>query len=149
MTATTTATPTGRISMTTIATRVVWFVVWAFVTVFAWFEVIKHGYLEGSAIDAIVLTTVAVGAFVLPDLTFLVGVGHPAKKGYLPARAVPYYNAMHRFLPPLLLTLIVGVGLAPLEPAGLALFVAGLSWMAHVALDRAAGYGLRNPDGSR
>lgn len=149
MTATTTATPTGRISMTTIATRVVWFVVWAFVTVFAWFEVIKHGYLEGSAIDAIVLTTVAVGAFVLPDLTFLVGVGQPVEKGYLPTRAVPYYNAMHRFLPPLLLTLIVGVGLAPLEPAGLVLFVAGLSWMAHVALDRAAGYGLRNPDGSR
>ena len=76
MTATTTATRTGRISMTTIATRVVWFAVWAFVTVFAWFEVIKHGYLEGSAIDAIVLTTVAVGAFVLPDLTFLVGDGN-------------------------------------------------------------------------
>jgi hypothetical protein len=135
--------------MITITTRVGWFAVWAFVSVFAWFEVGKHGYLGGSAIDAIVLTTVAVGAFVLPDLTFLVGVGQPVKKGYLPTKAVPYYNAMHRFLPPLLLTPIVGVGLAPLGRGGLALFVAGLSWMAHVALDRAAGYGLRNPDGSR
>jgi len=135
--------------VTTVATRIVWFVVWAFATAFAWFEVVEHGYLEGSVIDAIVLTTIAVGPFVLPDLTFLVGAGQQVEQGYLPTRAVPYYNAMHRFLPPLLLTLVVGVGLAPLGPVGLALFVAGLSWMAHVALDRAAGYGLRNPDGSR
>ena len=145
----TTATPAGRISVTTVAARIVWFVVWAFVAAFAWFEVIKHGYLEGSAVDAIVLTATAVGAFVLPDLTFLVGAGQQVEQGYLPTRAVPFYNAMHRFLPSLLLTLIVGVGLAPLGPVELVLFVAGLSWMAHVALDRAAGYGLRNADGSR
>jgi len=149
MTTTTIAPPTGRISVATIATRIGWFMVWAFVTAFAWFEVVKHGYLEGSAIDAIVLTTVAVGAFVLPDLTFLAGAGQPVRKGFLPTRAVPYYNAMHRFLPPFLLSLLVGVGLAPLGTVGLGLFVAGLSWMAHVALDRAAGYGLRNADGSR
>lgn len=149
MTTTATATPTGRTSMTTIAIRIGWFAVWVLVTLFAWFEVVEHGYVDGSAVDAIVLTVAAAGAFVLPDLTFLVGAGQQVEQGYLPTRAVPYYNAMHRFLPPLLLTLVVGVGLAPLGPVGLALFVAGLSWMAHVALDRAAGYGLRNPDGSR
>jgi hypothetical protein len=141
--------PATRISTARVAARIGWFVVWAFVTAFAWFEVVKQGYIEGSAVEAAVLTTVAVGAFVLPDMTFFVGVGQPVEKGYLPTKAVPSYNAMHRIWPPLLLTTAVGIGLAPLGPVTLALFIGGLSWMAHVALDRAAGYGLRNADGSR
>jgi hypothetical protein len=47
------------------------------------------------------------------------------------------------------LTTFVGVVFDPLGAVGSAVFVGGLSWMAHVAMDRAAGYGLRNADGSR
>ena len=138
-----------RIPLHTLAARAGWFATWAFFTTFAWFEVVKHGWIQGDPVDAIVLTTAAVVAFILPDLTFLVGAGQAVEKGYLPRQAVPFYNAMHRLWPPLLLTSVVGVAFAPLNSVGLAAFVAGLSWMAHVTLDRAAGYGLRNADGSR
>lgn len=87
--------------------------------------------------------------FAAPDLTFVIGAGQPTQKGHLAARAVPWYNAMHRIWLPLAATAIIGVTLAPLAFGSLALFIGGLSWMAHIALDRAAGYGLRNPDGSR
>ena len=138
-----------RFSPRTVITRGAWFAVWLFLTAFAWFEVVKHGYVNGGMLDAIVLTATAVGAFVLPDLTFLVGLGEEIRQGYLPRRAVPFYNALHRFWPPLLLTAVVGIAFDPLGPVALVVFVAGLSWMAHVAMDRAAGYGLRNADGSR
>lgn len=126
-----------------------WLGLWAFLTVFAVFEVVKHGYVNGTATDAALLTATAVGFFVAPDLTFLIGAGQPAAKGSLPVRAVPWYNTMHRMWIPLTLTTIIGIALAPLALIPLAGFIGGLSWMAHIALDRAAGYGLRNPDGSR
>ncbi|MDH3682634.1 MAG: DUF4260 domain-containing protein [Acidimicrobiia bacterium] len=126
-----------------------WFGVWAFLTSFAVFEVVKHGYVNGSALDAIALTATAFGFFVAPDLTFFIGAGQPVTKGHLAPRAVRWYNAMHRISVPLVLTSIIGVALAPLAFGPLALFIGGLSWMAHIALDRTAGYGLRNPDGSR
>ena len=126
-----------------------WLGLWAFLTAFTVFEVVKHGYVDGTATDALLLTAAAIGCFVVPDLTFLIGAGQPAPKGALPTRAVPWYNLMHRMWIPLLLTSFVGVALAPLTPVALAGFIGGLSWMAHIALDRAAGYGLRNPDGSR
>jgi hypothetical protein len=126
-----------------------WFGLWVFLTAFTVFEVAKHGYVHGSALEATVLTATAVGFFVAPDLTFLIGYGQPAQKGHLAKQAVPWYNAMHRISIPLLLTSIIGVALAPLAFWSLALFIAGLSWMAHIALDRSAGYGLRAADGSR
>ncbi len=149
MTAHTLTAGTPWTSARRIVGRIGWFAVWAFVTTFVWFEVAKHGWMQGSPLDAALLTSTAVLAFIAPDLTFLVGVGEPTPKGHLPKRAVPFYNAMHRFWPPLLITTGVGIAFDPLGPAGLIAFVAGLSWMAHVALDRVAGYGLRNPDGSR
>lgn len=126
-----------------------WFGLWAFLTAFAVFEVVKHGYVNGSTLDAVVLTTVSVGFFVAPDLTFLVGAGQPVAKGNLAPRAVRWYNAMHRMWVPLTMTSFIGIALAPLAFGPLAVFIGGLSWMAHIALDRTAGYGLRNRDGSR
>ena len=126
-----------------------WLGLWAFLTAFAVFEVTKHGFVNGSALHATVLTLAAVGFFVAPDLTFLIGAGQPVPNGHIATAAVPWYNAMHRMSLPLALTSIVGIALAPLSLWSLALFVGGLSWMAHIALDRAGGYGLRNPDGSR
>ena len=126
-----------------------WLALWWFLTAFAVFEVVKHGFVNGTTADAAILTVAAIGFFVAPDLTFLIGAGQPTEHGHLPQRAVPWYNTMHRMWLPLTLTTIVGVALAPLALIPLALFVGGLSWMAHIALDRTAGYGLRNPDGSR
>ena len=126
-----------------------WLSLWALLATFAAFEVIKHGVVNGTAGDAAVLVLAAVGFFVAPDLTFLIGAGQPVAHGHIATNAVPWYNAMHRMSLPLALTSAVGILLAPLSLGTLALFVGGLSWMAHIALDRAAGYGLRNPDGSR
>jgi hypothetical protein len=126
-----------------------WLGLWVSLTVFAVFEVVKHGYVNGSAADAAMLTAAAVGFFVAPDLTFVIGAGQPVPHGHISPLAVPWYNALHRMLVPLVLTAIIGIAFAPLAFVPLALFVGGLSWMAHIALDRAAGYGLRNPDGSR
>ncbi len=126
-----------------------WLGLWAVLTVFAVFEVAKHGFMNGSPTYAIILTATAIGSFVAPDLTFLVGVGDTVKQGSISTRSVPFYNAAHRMPVALLFTTAIGIGLAPLSRLPLAGFVAGLSWMAHIALDRAAGYGLRNLDGSR
>jgi hypothetical protein len=110
--------------------------------------VARGGLAEGTVPGALLLA-VAVASFIAPDLTFLVGAGQVAPKGYLPRRAVPYYNAMHQIWGPL--ALIVAAGLvAPTAPAaGSVLLVVSLSWAAHVLADRAAGYGLRRPDGGR
>jgi len=126
-----------------------WLGLWAFLTVFAVFEVAKHGFVNGSPLYAIALSVTAVGSFVAPDLTFLVGAGDTVAKGSISTRAVPFYNAMHRMLIAFAFTTVIGIGLAPLAPLPLAMFIGGLSWMAHIAMDRAAGYGLRNADGSR
>lgn len=126
-----------------------WLGLWAFLASFAAFEVIKHGFVNGSATEAAILTATAIGFFIAPDLTFIIGAGEPVEKGHLAHRAVPWYNAMHRMWIPLAFTSFIGVAPAPLAFAPLALFIGGLSWMAHIALDRTAGYGLRRPDGSR
>jgi hypothetical protein len=85
-------------------------------------------------------------AFVIaPDLTFLVGLGQARQlqPGQLPPAAVPWYNAAHRVWGPALVLVIFAV--TPLSWAPL--FAAGLGWLAHVAIDRAMGYGLRNAAG--
>lgn len=126
-----------------------WLGLWAFLTVFAVFEVAKHGFVNGSPLYALALTATAVGSFVAPDLTFIIGAGDSVAKGSISTRAVPFYNAAHRMLIAFAFTTAIGIGLAPLAPLPLAVFIGGLSWMAHIALDRTAGYGLRNHDGSR
>ena len=76
-----------------------------------------------------------------PDLALLLGAGAGLARGQLHPRAVPTYNALHRFWGPLGL-LIVAVTVLPLG-----YFVGALAWAFHVALDRAVGYGLRTSDG--
>ncbi len=79
---------------------------------------------------------------ILPDLAFLVGLGEAHEPRQLPRRAVPLYNFLHEPVLPLgLLAVLSFVDL------GLVLFAGALLWFAHVALDRAAGYGQRTPDG--
>lgn len=82
-------------------------------------------------------------AFALgPDLALLAGAGRGLTKGQLHPRAVPLYNALHRLHGPVALTALAVAGLVP---AGY--LVGALAWAAHIAMDRAVGYGLRTPDG--
>src|SRR3954451_20675877 len=94
-------------------------------------EVTTHGHL-GAAIAG------ALGA----DLSLALGGGAGLAPGQLHPRAVPLYNAVHRFWGPVVL-----MGVASSGVLGLGWFVLGLAWALHVALDRTVGYGLRDRHG--
>ena len=76
------------------------------------------------------------------DLALLAGAGSGLAQGQLHPRAVPLYNALHRFAGPDVLFAAVVIG--SLGPAWL---IGALAWAFHIALDRALGYGLRTRDG--
>lgn len=118
--------------------RVAWAALAVFLLAFIVLEVVNHGV---SALIAALLLLIA------PDLTMLVGASpEVAGSGKLPPKAVPYYNFAHQPWIPLAVLVVYSVGgLGDWVP----LFTAGLGWLAHVALDRAFGYGLRERDGSR
>jgi hypothetical protein len=81
--------------------------------------------------------------WLVPDLALLAGISRESGgAGRLAPRAVPLYNALHALPGPVAL---VGLG-ALLGPLCLGL---GLVWLSHVLIDRAAGYGLRAPDGTQ
>ena len=86
-----------------------------------------------------------IALLVAPDLTFFMGLkqARETEPGQLPPVAVPWYNAAHRAWVPVLLLAVYTV--SPLTWAPL--FAAGLGWLAHIAIDRAAGYGLRSAAG--
>ncbi len=79
-----------------------------------------------------------------PDLAFLLGIGTMGslKRGQMPPRAVPAYNALHRFRGPAGLAILATFDVVP----G-ALLIGALMWAFHIACDRAVGYGPRTPDG--
>jgi len=79
-----------------------------------------------------------------PDIGFLAGVGQTGslERGQMPARAVPFYNALHRIWWPLALGLLAAAGVV--SPV---LLVGALVWGFHILFDRALGYGLRTRDG--
>jgi hypothetical protein len=130
--------------------RLVWLAFGAALIGFAIYEVVVHD-----------LGPLPIVAFaLLPDLTFLAGAGQPHRPGQLPPRAVPLYNLAHRpVIPALLIVATLVVLVAIRLPAStpedfeaarhvpLIAYVAGLTWLAHIALDRAFGFGLRTPDG--
>jgi hypothetical protein len=96
------------------------------------YEAVKHGtgYWQ-------------LGVFAIaPDVPLLFGAGSGLEKGQLHPRAVPAYNAVHRFWGPVALGAVAAFGLIP--PGYL---VGALAWGFHVSLDRAVGYGLRTRDG--
>jgi hypothetical protein len=113
----------GRLGYATLA---------AFILVAAVLEAIEHGtgYWQIAAF--------AVG----PDLALLYGAAPGLAKGQLHPRAVPFYNAVHRYPLPLALATFAAFGLIPLG-----YFIGALAWGLHISLDRALGYGLRTRDG--
>jgi hypothetical protein len=76
-----------------------------------------------------------------PDLSFLAGMSSGLARGQLHPRAVPLYNAVHRYWAPAVLVVVTLVLHSP-EWLG-----AGLAWVAHISIDRSLGFGLRTPDG--
>jgi hypothetical protein len=78
--------------------------------------------------------------FIGPDIALVAGASRGLQHGQLHPRAVRLYNAVHVFAGPVAL----GIAAVWLGPAWLA---AALAWAAHVSMDRAAGYGLRDRDG--
>ena len=77
-----------------------------------------------------------------PISPVLYGIAPGLARGQLHPRAVPVYNALHRFWGPL------AFGILALA-AGLAdgYLVGALPWALHVAFDRTIGLRLRSPDG--
>src|SRR5262245_16311666 len=130
--------------------RVGWLVVGLGLTVFAIYEVVVH---DLGPLPIIVFA-------VLPDLAFLVGATDPHEPGQVPPRTVPLYNLLHRPVVPLAIIALALIALLAIriivtDPEAfeatrhvpLIAYVAGLTWLGHVALDRAIGFGLRTPDG--
>ncbi|MYS81324.1 DUF4260 family protein [Streptomyces sp. SID5474] len=121
--------------------RGAWIVLTLFLAAFAVFESVKYGFATSAA---------ALLFFVLPDLTMFIGAKDALRDGAhepgrLQPRAVPFYNALHRAWVPLIV--LVGYTVSPVVWPPL--FTAGLGWLTHIAMDRAAGYGLRTPEGFR
>ena len=80
-------------------------------------------------------------AFLLgPDIALFAGIGSGLEKGQLHPRAVPLYNALHRYWGPAALAAASFV----LPDAWL---VAALAWALHISVDRAVGYRLRTREG--
>ena len=130
--------------------RLAWLALSVALVAFAIFEVVVH--------DLGPLPIVLFG--LLPDLTLILGIGQRHERGQLPARAVRAYNLAHRLVIPVALIALALLGLLgarllnddpdAFEAARripLLVYVAAISWLAHVALDRAFGFGLRTPDG--
>jgi hypothetical protein len=102
------------------------------------YEMVAHGgftYLTGPV------------GLIGPDLAFLAGIGQQAGHGLLPRRAVGVYNLVHRPWLPLILVLVVSLD-GQTNAQAAPYFVAGLGWLAHITMDRAAGFRLRAKDGS-
>lgn len=118
----------------TVMRRAAWLGLGLFCGGFAVLEAVNHG------MGALAM---AAGFAIAPDLTMLIGARQRSQPGQLAPRAVPWYNAAHRAWMPLLLLAVSVV--PPLGSA--ALFAGGLGWLAHIAIDRAAGFGLRNAAG--
>ena len=91
------------------------------------FEAVKHGLWAPTALGLIG-----------PDIALLAGL----KDGRLNPRGVPFYNALHSYYAPVALMVVAATG-----AIALGFFVLGLAWAAHIAVDRALGYGLRTRDG--
>ncbi len=78
---------------------------------------------------------------VAPDIALLLGLAPGLERGQLHPRAVRLYNALHAPAGPLALA---AVALLAGDDAWLA---GALAWGAHIAIDRAAGYGPRDRQG--
>lgn len=120
--------------------RILWSLLAVALLVFAVFEGVKYGWVAAG---------VLVGFAILPDVAL---IGAFAERGRLRRSRVLAYNLVHQPLIPLAIMLVSIVAPIPTLGwglrGGLELFLAGLAWLLHIAIDRAAGFGVREADGS-
>lgn len=106
------------------------------------YDSVKYGWAMGGMVLFFAL---------LPDVA-LIGAFDPARPGMLRRSRVAFYNAMHRPWIALALllsgSLIVLPAVGGVDDSGKLVAFAGLSWLAHIAVDRASGYGLRDVAGA-
>jgi hypothetical protein len=110
-----------------------WLAVGVAAAMLAVIQVARHG--PGALTVALVLA-------IAPDLTMIIGLSRRLAPGQLAPTAIPFYNTAHRLWGPLALLAAGGVW-----PGSAALVTGGLAWLAHVALDRGLGFGLRTREG--
>lgn len=111
---------------------------------------VAHAVAAAGAAGALVAVVLGTGAtwwqaaavWALPDIPLLFGMGPGMARGRLHPRAVPAYNALHTWWGPAGLAVLTAALGTP-APA----LAATAAWAFHIALDRAAGYGLRTPAG--
>jgi len=115
------------------AYRLAWLGIGLLALASAVFEVVAHGF------GALALALVFLAA---PDLTMLAGAGRQLARGQLAPAAVPWYNTVHRVWCPLAL-----LAACTFWIDSAALFTGGLAWLAHIAIDRGIGFGLRTRGG--
>lgn len=79
---------------------------------------------------------------VAPDVALLIGIRSAPTWQTLPSYAIGPYNTLHA---PALPAALLGAGAVARHRQTT---VAALAWLAHIAVDRAWGYGPRAPDGT-
>lgn len=122
-------------------TRVLWGLLSIVLLVVAVVGSIRDGWLIGGIVIVFAL---------LPDVS-LIGAFDRARPGALRPERVVLYNMLHlaRF-PLLLIAAGAAMSVTPMSvtPIGTMVLAAGIAWLAHIAVDRAAGYGLRDAVGN-
>ncbi len=102
--------------------------------------------LLGAAVAVVVATDATwpwvAAAVMAPDVALFLGAGRGLERGQLHPRAVPLYNALHHPAGPIALAALCAAGVAGPGP-----LAAALAWGSHIAMDRAAGYGMRTRRG--
>lgn len=121
--------------------RILWTLLALALIILAVFTSATYGWAVGG---------VAIFFAILPDVA-LIGAFDPERKGMLRPERVLFYNVMHLARFPVMLA--ASGALIPAASVGgtlvgAILFTAGVSWLAHIAVDRAAGYALRDRDGA-
>src|SRR5690349_23666628 len=106
-------------------------VLWLVLLAATVFEVTQHGHVGLALLGGLG-----------PDLALLAGLAPGLAQGQLHPRAVPLYNALHRSAGPVVLLVLASAGVLALP-----WFILGLGWATHIAMDRAAGYRLRDLHG--
>lgn len=88
-------------------------------------------------------TGVIVAAALLPDVAL---IGAFAEEGRLRPERVRFYNLLHA---PILAIAMLSAGAVLVIATGAnTVLLVGAAWLTHIAVDRACGFGLREPDGS-
>jgi hypothetical protein len=77
-----------------------------------------------------------------PDITFVTAGGRGLARGQINPRSVPYYNTAHSLLGPAVMAVAT-----VLLSWGAAWSIGAVAWAAHIAADRALGFGPRTRDG--